>query len=66
MAAAAAQVQMAASLTKVAAEQQWQFDATTLARARKERGHFGTRRPLPISSPPCFTRIPQKQMLHVG
>ncbi|HEX7377048.1 MAG TPA: Eco57I restriction-modification methylase domain-containing protein [Pirellulales bacterium] len=33
---------MTASLTKIAAEQQWQFDATTLAQTKKERGHFGT------------------------
>lgn len=33
---------MTASLTKIAAEQQWQFEATTLAQSRKERGHFGT------------------------
>lgn len=33
---------MTISLTKTAAEQQWQFDAATLAHTRKERGHFGT------------------------
>jgi len=51
-------VQMAASLTKIAAEQQWQFDATTLPRARKERGHFGTAPPIADFMAGMFSRIP--------
>ena len=49
---------MTASLTRIAAEQQWQFDATTLPRARKERGHFGTAPPLADFMASMFTRIP--------
>lgn len=49
---------MATSLTKVAAEQQWQFDATTLPRARKERGHFGTSPAIADFMAAMFTRIP--------
>jgi len=33
---------MIESLTRLAAEQQRRFDATTSHRARKKRGHFGT------------------------
>lgn len=49
---------MVASLTNVAAEQQWQFDATTLPRARKERGHFGTSPAIADFMAAMFTRIP--------
>lgn len=49
---------MSASLTKIAAEQQWQFDATTLPRARKERGHFGTAPPIADFMASMFPRIP--------
>jgi adenine-specific DNA-methyltransferase len=50
---------MTASLTKIAAEQQWQFDATTLPRARKQRGHFGTAPAVADFMAGMFTRIPQ-------
>lgn len=49
---------MAASLTKVAAEQQSQFDAATLPRARKERGHFGTSPAIADFMAGMFTAIP--------
>lgn len=53
---------MSASLTKIAAEQQWQFDATTLPRARKERGHFGTAPPVADFMASMFTRIPAESV----
>jgi adenine-specific DNA-methyltransferase len=50
---------MTASLTKIAAEQQWQFDATTLPRARKQRGHFGTAPAVADFMAGMFSHIPQ-------
>lgn len=52
---------MTASLTKIAAEQQWQFDATTLAQTRKERGHFGTAPAIAEFMAGMFTPIPRRE-----
>ncbi len=52
---------MTASLTKIAAEQQWQFDATTLARTRKERGHFGTAPAIADFMADMFTPITRRK-----
>lgn len=49
---------MSASLTKIAAHQQFQFDAATLPRERKERGHFGTAPPIADFMAGMFSRIP--------
>lgn len=49
---------MSASLTKIAARQQFQFDAATLPRARKERGHFGTAPPIADFMAGMFSRVP--------
>jgi adenine-specific DNA-methyltransferase len=50
---------MIESLTRLAAEQQRQFDATTLPRTRKERGHFGTAPTIADFMAGMFTEIPQ-------
>ncbi len=50
---------MTDSLTRLAAEQQRQFDATTLPRTRKERGHFGTTPAIADFMAGMFTEIPQ-------
>src|SRR5947207_13666349 len=47
------------SLTRLAAEQQRQFDATTLPRTRKERGHFGTSPAIADFMAGMFTQVPQ-------
>src|SRR5438105_1944273 len=50
---------MTDSLTRLAAEQQRRFDATTLPRTRKERGHFGTAPAIADFMAGMFTEIPQ-------
>src|SRR6266852_6309896 len=50
---------MNSSLTQLAAEQQRRFDATTLPRARRERGHFGTAPAIADFMAGMFTEIPQ-------
>src|SRR6266852_1887796 len=50
---------MNSSLTQLAAEQQRRFDATTLPRARRERGHFGTTPAIADFMAGMFTEIPQ-------
>src|SRR5207244_7197409 len=50
---------MTDSLTRLAAEQQRQFDATTLPRTRKERGHFGTAPAIADFMAGMFSQIPQ-------
>lgn len=52
---------MTASLTKIAAEQQWQFDAKTLAQTRKERGHFGTAPAIADFMAAMFTSIARRE-----
>jgi adenine-specific DNA-methyltransferase len=47
------------SLTRLAVEQQRQFDASTLPRMRKERGHFGTCPAVADFMAQMFTQIPQ-------
>lgn len=47
------------SLTCLAAEQQRHFDATTLPRTRKERGHFGTAPAIADFMAGMFNHIPQ-------
>lgn len=47
------------NLTRLAAEQQRQFDATTSPRTRKERGHFGTAPAIADFMACMFTQIPQ-------
>lgn len=47
------------NLTQLAAEQQGQFDATTLPRTRKERGHFGTAPAIADFMAEMFTRFPE-------
>jgi adenine-specific DNA-methyltransferase len=49
---------MTDSLTRLAAEQQRQFDATTLPRTRKERGHFGTAPAIADFMAEMFLQIP--------
>lgn len=49
---------MTHSLTRLAAEQQRQYDATTLPRTRKERGHFGTAPAIADFMAGLFTEIP--------
>jgi adenine-specific DNA-methyltransferase len=46
------------SLTRLAAEQQRQFEATTLPRTRKERGHFGTPPAIADFMAGMFAQIP--------
>jgi adenine-specific DNA-methyltransferase len=48
------------SLTRLAAEQQRQFDATTLPRTRRERGHFGTAPTIADFMAGMFSPIPQE------
>src|SRR5437762_13665443 len=48
------------SLTRLAADQQWQFDVTTLPRTRKERGHFGTAPAIADFMAGMFSQIPQR------
>ena len=50
---------MTDSLTRLAAEQQRQFDTSTLPRTRKERGHFGTSPAIADFMAGMFTQIPQ-------
>jgi adenine-specific DNA-methyltransferase len=50
---------MTDSLTHLAAKQQRQFDATTLPRTRKERGHFGTAPAIADVMAGMFSQIPQ-------
>src|SRR5262245_783867 len=50
---------MTDSLTRFAAEQQRRFDATTLPRARRERGHFGTAPAIAEFMAEMFPEIPQ-------
>src|SRR5437764_15038060 len=50
---------MTDSLTRLAAEQQRHFDATTLPRTRKERGHFGTSPAIADFMAGMFTQLPQ-------
>ena len=50
---------MTDSLTRLAAEQQRHFDATTLPRTRRERGHFGTAPAIADFMAGMFTEIPQ-------
>jgi adenine-specific DNA-methyltransferase len=50
---------MTDSLARFAAEQQRRFDATTLPRARRERGHFGTAPAIAEFMAAMFTEIPQ-------
>jgi adenine-specific DNA-methyltransferase len=50
---------MTDNLTRLAAEQQRQFDATTLPRMRKERGHFGTAPAIADFMAGMFSQIPQ-------
>jgi adenine-specific DNA-methyltransferase len=50
---------MTDSLTRLAAEQQRQFDATTLPRMRKEQGHFGTASAIADFMARMFSEIPQ-------
>ncbi len=45
------------NLTRLAAEQQRQFDSTTSSRTRKERGHFGTSPSIADFMAGMFTRI---------
>lgn len=47
------------NLTRLAAEQQRYFEATTLPRMRKERGHFGTAPAIADFMAGMFTRISQ-------
>ncbi len=47
-----------ANLIELAAEKQRQFDASTLPRARKERGHFGTSPAIAEFMAGVFTQIP--------
>jgi adenine-specific DNA-methyltransferase len=47
------------TVTQFAANQQRRFDATTLPRARRERGHFGTAPAIADFMARMFTRIPQ-------
>lgn len=49
---------MTESLTRVAAEQQRKFDATTSPRTRKERGHFGTAPAIADFMAGLFDQIP--------
>jgi adenine-specific DNA-methyltransferase len=46
-------------LTRLAADQQRRFDATTLPRTRKERGHFGTAPAIADFMAGMFMEIPQ-------
>jgi adenine-specific DNA-methyltransferase len=50
---------MAHSLIRLAAEHQRQFDATTLPRTRKARGHFGTAPAIAEFMAGMFSEIPQ-------
>ncbi len=50
---------MTDSLTSLAAEQQRKFDATTLPRTRKERGHFGTAPAIADFMAGLVSQIPQ-------
>jgi adenine-specific DNA-methyltransferase len=50
------------SLTRLAAEQQRRFDAMTLPRARKERGHFGTSPAIADFMAGMFSAIPHGPM----
>ncbi len=50
---------MTDNLTRLAAQQQRQFDATTLPRTRKERGHFGTAPAIADFMAAMFSEIPQ-------
>src|SRR5579883_1288349 len=47
------------NLTRHAAEQQRRFDAITLPRTRKERGHFGTAPAIADFMAGMFPQIPQ-------
>src|SRR3954471_15829743 len=47
------------SLTRLAAEQQRHFDATTLPSTRKKRGHFGTTPAIADFMAGMFSQIPQ-------
>jgi len=53
---------MTDSLTRLAAEQQRQFDATTLPRTRRERGHFGTAPAIANFMAGMFSQIPQEMV----
>lgn len=50
---------MTENLTRLAAEQQRQFDSGTLPRTRKERGHFGTAPAIADFMAGMFTEIPK-------
>jgi adenine-specific DNA-methyltransferase len=50
---------MIESLTRLAAEQQRRFDATTSFRTRKERGHFGTAPAIADFMARMFTKLPK-------
>lgn len=50
---------MTDKLTQLASEQQRRFDATTLPRTRRERGHFGTAPAIADFMAQMFTEVPQ-------
>jgi adenine-specific DNA-methyltransferase len=53
---------MSDNLTRLAAEQQRQFDAATSPRTRKERGHFGTAPAIADFMAGMFTQIPSESL----
>lgn len=51
---------MTETLTRLAAEQQQQFDATTLPRMKRQRGHFGTAPAIADFMAGMFTDVPHR------